>query len=66
MITITTNPKGTYINSVPVDDTLAALIVRNGRLVKAISETKVIIEPDLNTPAQELYRQRVMKYLDSI
>lgn len=49
-ITVTTTPHGTYINNVKVEDELAAAIVRNGKLLKQISETKVIIRPDLNTP----------------
>lgn len=49
-ITITHHPTGIYINEVKIDDTLAAAIVKRGRLVKVISETKVVIRPDINTP----------------
>lgn len=49
MITITSN-NGVFINEIPVEDELAALIVKRGRLVKVISETKVVIRPDINTP----------------
>lgn len=50
MITITTHPSGVYINQIKVEDQLAAALVKRGKLVKVISETKVIIRPDLNTP----------------
>lgn len=50
MITITTLNRGTFINNIKVQDELAAAIVKRGRLVKVISENKVVIRPDLNTP----------------
>lgn len=50
MITITTHPKGTYVNDIKVQDELAAALVRKGRLVKVISDTKVVIRPSLETP----------------
>lgn len=50
MITIAVHPNCVFANDTPVDDKLAAAIVKRGKLVKVISDTKVVIRPDLNTP----------------
>lgn len=50
MITITVNSKGAFANTTLIEDGLAAQIVRHGKLIKVISDTQVVIRPNLNTP----------------
>lgn len=63
MITITTHSKGVFVNDVQVDDELAAAIVKRGRLIKVISDTKIVVKPDLNTPGLWRLPYQILKRL---
>lgn len=42
-LTISATPQGTLLNNHKVEDRLAAMIIRRARLVKALSETSIIV-----------------------